>query len=102
MDKVALVTAGSQGIGAACARRLAKDGFKVAVLSRSSKAKDVADEIEGIDSYPADNEVIAMIPAHPQAKTSEVAGIVSFLASEEASYINGENIKIDGGLSRGF
>ena len=93
MDKVALVTAGSQGIGAACARRLAKDGFKVAVLSRSSKAKDVADEIEGIDSYPADNEVIAMIPAHPQAKTSEVAGIVSFLLQKKPHISTGKTLK---------
>jgi NAD(P)-dependent dehydrogenase (short-subunit alcohol dehydrogenase family) len=38
-DKVALVTAGGSGMGAAAARRLAADGFKVAVLSSSGKGE---------------------------------------------------------------
>ncbi|MDG2424885.1 MAG: SDR family oxidoreductase [Phycisphaerales bacterium] len=45
---VAIVTAASKGIGAACARRLANDGFRVALMSRSDAGKDVADEIGGI------------------------------------------------------
>lgn len=45
---VAIVTAASKGIGAACARRLAGDGFRVAVMSRSEAGQVVADEIGGI------------------------------------------------------
>ena len=45
---VAIVTAASKGIGAACARRLASDGFRVAVMSRSDGGQAIADEIGGI------------------------------------------------------
>ncbi len=38
-DRIALVTAGGSGMGAAAARRLAEDGFKVAVLSSSARAR---------------------------------------------------------------
>ena len=31
-DKVAILTAAGSGMGAACARRLATDGFRVAIL----------------------------------------------------------------------
>lgn len=46
--KVAIVTAGGSGMGAAAARRLAKDGYKVAILSSSGKAEAIAQEIGGI------------------------------------------------------
>ena len=47
MDKVALVTAAGSGMGAAAARRLAADGFKVALLSSSGKAEALAAELGG-------------------------------------------------------
>jgi len=46
-DKVAVVTAGGSGMGAAAARRLAADGFRVAVLSSSGKGEALADELGG-------------------------------------------------------
>jgi NAD(P)-dependent dehydrogenase (short-subunit alcohol dehydrogenase family) len=46
-DKVAIVTAGGSGMGAAAARRLAADGFKVAILSSSGKGEALADELGG-------------------------------------------------------
>jgi NAD(P)-dependent dehydrogenase (short-subunit alcohol dehydrogenase family) len=47
-DKVAIVTAGGSGMGAACARRLAADGFRVAILSSSGKGEALAQELGGI------------------------------------------------------
>lgn len=47
-QKVAVVTAGGSGMGAAAARRLAADGFKVAILSSSGKGEALAAELGGI------------------------------------------------------
>jgi NAD(P)-dependent dehydrogenase (short-subunit alcohol dehydrogenase family) len=46
--KVALITAGGSGMGAAAARRLAGEGWGVAVLSPSGKAEALAAEIGGV------------------------------------------------------
>lgn len=230
MEKVAIVTAASQGMGAASARRLAADGFKMVLFSRSEKVQELANEIGGlaiqgsvesnddlkglaeftmekygridvvvnntghsakgellditdaewiagfellflnvtrmsryvtpimqkqgkgsiinissfaalepsldfpissairaglagfvrlyadkygpenlrmnnilpgfIDSYPVTDEIMKKIPMARPGRVDEIAGIVSFLASEDSGYINGENIKVDGGLSR--
>lgn len=46
--QVAIVTAGGSGMGAAAARRLASDGYKVAILSSSGKGETLAKELGGI------------------------------------------------------
>ena len=46
--KVAVVTAGGSGMGAAAARKLAADGFHVAVLSSSGKGEALANELGGV------------------------------------------------------
>ncbi|MBO0141388.1 SDR family oxidoreductase [Agrobacterium sp. Ap1] len=46
--KVAIVTAGGSGMGAASAKKLAADGFKVAILSSSGKGEALAQELGGI------------------------------------------------------
>ena len=46
-EKTALVTAGGSGMGASAARRLAEDGFNVAILSSSGKGKALAEELGG-------------------------------------------------------
>ena len=48
LEKVALVTAGGGGMGAAAARRLAADGFRVAILSSSGKGEALASELGGL------------------------------------------------------
>ena len=47
-QRVALITAGGSGMGAAAARRLAADGFRVAILSSSGKGEALAEELGGI------------------------------------------------------
>ena len=47
-EKVAIITAGGSGMGAEAARRLAADGFKVAILSSSGKGEALARELGGI------------------------------------------------------
>ena len=46
--KVAVVTAGGSGIGAGAARKLAQDGFHVAILSSSGKGEALAHQLGGI------------------------------------------------------
>ncbi len=48
VEKVALVTAGGSGMGAAAAKRLAQDGFAVGILSSSGKGEALAAELGGI------------------------------------------------------
>lgn len=48
MQKVAVITAGGSGMGAAAARRLAADGYQVAILSSSGKGEALAKELGGI------------------------------------------------------
>lgn len=48
VEKVAVVTAGGSGMGAAAAKRLAADGFKVAILSSSGKGEALAKELGGL------------------------------------------------------
>lgn len=47
-DRVAIVVAGGSGMGAAAARRLAADGYKVAILSSSGKGEALATELGGL------------------------------------------------------
>ena len=47
-QKVALVTAGGSGMGAAAAQRLADDGFRVAILSSSGKGEALAKALGGV------------------------------------------------------
>ena len=45
--KTAIITAGGSGMGAAAARKLAQDGFQVAILSSSGKGEALAKELGG-------------------------------------------------------
>jgi len=47
-EKVAIVTAGGSGMGAAVAKRLSSDGYKLAILSSSGKGEALAKELGGI------------------------------------------------------
>jgi NAD(P)-dependent dehydrogenase (short-subunit alcohol dehydrogenase family) len=53
-----------------------------------------------IDSYPSAPSWIEKIPAGRFGKTTEIAKTVKFLLSEEAGYITGQNIRVDGGFVR--
>ena len=57
-QKVALITAASQGMGAAVARRLANDGYRLALMSRGEKVEALANELGAL--HPArDQDVLS-------------------------------------------
>ena len=43
------------------------------------------------------NWTLSRIPMKRWGKTNEISGVIKFLLSEESSYINGENLSVDGG-----
>lgn len=53
-----------------------------------------------IDSLPATEERRASVPMQRYGTSEEIAATVAFLASEGAAYITGQNIRVDGGLTR--
>jgi len=53
-----------------------------------------------IDSLPEKAERSARIPMGRYGRADEVAELIAFLASARSSYITGQNIRIDGGLTR--
>lgn len=53
-----------------------------------------------IDSLPATEERRASVPMQRYGTSDEVAATIAFLASDEAAYITGQNLRVDGGLTR--
>lgn len=53
-----------------------------------------------IDSLPEKEEFRRRIPMQRYGKTQEISDVIAFLASEGAGYITGQNIRVDGGITR--
>ena len=53
-----------------------------------------------IDSLPAKEEFLKRIPLQRYGKVNEISAVVELLASEGGAYITGQNIRVDGGITR--
>ena len=53
-----------------------------------------------IDSLPEKQELRDRIPMGRYGRTEEVSDVIAFLASDKASYITGQNLRVDGGITR--
>jgi len=53
-----------------------------------------------IDSLPATDERRNSVPMGRYGKVEEIAATIAFPASDGAAYITGQNIRVDGGLTR--
>ena len=55
-----------------------------------------------VDSYPVDAARVASIPMGRYGAVGELAQTVAYLLSDEASYITGQSLLVDGGMVRGL
>ena len=53
-----------------------------------------------IDSLPATEERRQSVPMRRYGSSEEIAATIAFLASEGGAYITGQNLRVDGGLTR--
>ncbi|HUG09708.1 MAG TPA: SDR family oxidoreductase, partial [Opitutaceae bacterium] len=73
------------------ARRYAVDGLRMNCVAPSVVFDHEPDQISA--------EMAAELPIGRPARYEEVARVVAFLASDAASYVTGETLRVDGGLS---
>ncbi len=53
-----------------------------------------------VDSYPESEQSLRRIPMGRYASVTEIAKTARFLVSADAGYITGQNIRVDGGITR--
>ena len=53
-----------------------------------------------VDSFPESEEISNRIPLRRYGTTEEIAETAAFLVSDGAAYITGQNIRVDGGITR--
>lgn len=90
----AAAKAGVIGLTKACAKELAARNIRVNAVAPGFIATDMTDAI------PEKNKeaMLTAIPLGRMGLAEDVAKAVSFLASDDASYITGQVLKVDGGM----
>jgi acetoacetyl-CoA reductase len=86
--------AGMAGFSKALAQEVVRKGVTVNTVSPGYVETDM---VMAIRSEIRD-QIVASIPMGRLAKPGEIAAVVAFLASEEAGYITGANISVNGGM----
>jgi 3-oxoacyl-[acyl-carrier protein] reductase len=79
----------------AVALELAPKGITVNAVSPGMILTDMSSAVRGL----ANDTILGKIPMGRYGTPEDVAGLVAFLASDDAAYITGEVIAIDGGMS---
>ena len=98
-DKVAVITGGAQGIGRCIAEEFRKAGAHVCVIGKArvnSISPGWIDTAYTVYQGPDATQQ----PAGRVGNPMDIANMVLFLCSDKAGFITGENICIDGGMTR--
>jgi len=85
--------AGEIGLTKSLAKEVASYGIRVNAVAPGFIETDMTKDLKSKE------EIVKMIPAGRFGKPEEVAKVVTFLACERSGYINGQVIKVDGGLA---
>jgi acetoacetyl-CoA reductase len=86
--------AGMAGFAKALAQEVVKKGVTVNTVSPGYVETDMVMAIR----QEIRDQIVAAIPMGRLARPEEIAAVVAFLASEEAGYITGANISVNGGM----
>ena len=82
------------GFTKALALEVARKGITVNTISPGHIATQM---VTAIPREVLESKIIPQIPMGRLGKPEEVAGLVAYLASEEAAFVTGANIVINGG-----
>ncbi|WP_293730137.1 3-oxoacyl-ACP reductase FabG [uncultured Actinobacillus sp.] len=86
--------AGLIGFSKSLAKEVASRGITVNVVAPGFIATDMTDELNEDQK----NAILSQIPAGELGLPKDIAKAVAFLASDDARYINGETLHVNGGL----
>ena len=89
--------AGLVGLARSLARELGSRSITVNVVAPGPVATDMTKAL-GEERM---SQIVAAVPLERAAEPDEIAGVVAFLASDDAGYITGAVIPVDGGLGMG-
>jgi len=86
--------AGMHGFTKALALEVARNGVTVNTISPGYIGTKM---VMAIPQEILDSKILPQIPVSRLGKPEEIAGLVAYLASEEAAFVTGANISINGG-----